>query len=170
MARRVDKSGKAAAPSGAAASPGKPSELEVLHPERHVLIAGRSLVVREYGFVEGLKLRALIQPFLDGLYAVIAAGAGIPSFEQVQSVLAEHPDALVDMMAAAADVEPEWIRTLDDQDGEALLTNWWLANAGFFIRRVLRRANSDKLVAAALGGEGSTTPSSAPVTGARPKR
>lgn len=162
MARRVSTQGKAAPTPGAVGAGAAAAELEILHPNREVKIAGRQLTVREYGFVEGLQVRALAAPFLEGLYQAVGAGSRAPSFDEVQDVLAGHADAVVELIAKAANVEAGWIRTLGDEDGELLMLNWWLANAGFFIRRVLRRATTDRLVAAALVGGGSTTPSSAP--------
>ncbi|MDF5999802.1 hypothetical protein P4050_15915 [Pseudomonas aeruginosa] len=53
-------------------------DLQILHPEREIEVAGRKLTVREYGFVEGLRLRPMIQPLLDDLYA-ISQGAVLPT-------------------------------------------------------------------------------------------
>ena len=60
MARKVVKPEKPAEPGA--------DDLQVLHPERSPIIAGRQVTVREYGFIEGLGLRPLAQPFLDELH------------------------------------------------------------------------------------------------------
>lgn len=169
MARRVSKQGKAAPTPGAAGAGAAADELEILHPHRAVQVAGVSLTVREYGFVEGLQVRALAKPFLEALYQVVGGGNRVPSFDEVQDVLANHDEAVVQLIARSAAVDAAWVRTLGDEDGELLMLNWWMANAGFFIRRVLRRASTDRLVAAALAGDGSTTPSSAPAMDPAPQ-
>lgn len=143
------------------------AELEILHPERTMIIAGRALVVREYGFIEGLRLRPLYKPFADDLYAAFAERA--PDFEQVLDVIARHVEAVTELAAVAADVEAAWVRALSADDGELLLMLWWGANAGFFIRRfgarlAVERAAQEQAGAKASAGANSMPPSSRTTT------
>lgn len=161
MARKVAKQPVAGALSKSASAAAK--ELEVLHPDREVVIAGRGVMVREYGFIEGAKLAPLIKPLTDALHGLIADADAPPGFDAIAFVMAEHIDAVVQLVATAADVEPEWITGLSDQDGDFLMQVWWQTNAHFFIRRVLRKAAQEK-VARRLAGGVSTPPSSAPAT------
>ncbi|MFU4637262.1 hypothetical protein ACM71F_30855, partial [Pseudomonas aeruginosa] len=64
MGRKVERETQPAP----ATDPGA-DDLQILHPERTLEVQGRMVTMREYGFVEGLKLRATMQPFLDDLHA-----------------------------------------------------------------------------------------------------
>lgn len=161
MAEKVSKGKTPAAPKGAAGA----NDLDVLQPDREITIDGRLVTVREYRFWEGLKMRAAAKPFFDGLYALFDQASVAPSFDDVADLLGEHQDAVVSMVAQATGCEPAWIRELDDQDGDALMLTWWMVNAGFFIRRVMRRAAQARFAQGNQpAGPASTTPSSQPGT------
>lgn len=166
MARKVTKAGGApAAPKGAAGV----NDVEILSPDQEITIDGRVVLVREYRFFEGLKLRARARPFFDDLYSLFVLAGPAPSFDDVSDLLGEHEAAVVDMVALSTGCEPEWIRGLDDQDGDTLLVTWWLVNAGFFIRRVMRRAAQERLASASQSaGPASSTLLSQPDTSVPP--
>lgn len=147
----------------AAVVPGA-DDLQVLHPERSATIAGRKVVVREYGFIEGLGLRPKVQPLLDDLYAQISGG-GVPVLEQILVMLGQHHQLIQELVATAADVEPEWVASLNQDDGYILLMMWWGANGPFFVRSVFRRVVAAAAEAAVRAGRTSTPPSSALGTG-----
>lgn len=172
MADKVNRKATKPAPKGAGSvdAPGAAKaaqEVDVLHPEREVAVAGRVLVVREYGFREGMRIRSGAKPFFDALYARCAEGSAAPRFEDIEDVALEHADLVVWMIAQAADAEPAWVAGLDDADGARLMDIWWMANAGFFIRRLLRAAAVAR--ASQPPGRASTPPSSVPATGPHPK-
>lgn len=159
MARKLERKPQEAPATGASASQ---EDLEILHPERPLTVANRPVVVREYGHVEGLRMLAWAKPFTDDLYAVIARGSQPPGVAEMAELLAKHVDLVRDMVAQAADVEPSWVESLSDVDGDLLFMAWWKANAGFFIRRLVARAAAEKLEARLRAGAASTPPSSAP--------
>ena len=162
MARRVDKPGTPkAAPKGAAEG----SELQILSPDGEIVIQGWPITVREYRFFEGAKLQGQRPAFFDGLYKLFDRDSAPPGFEQVEILLGEHEDDVAAMVALACGCEEQWVRELDDLDGNRLMLAWWMANSGFFIRRVLRRAAAARLRA---GVESSTT-SSLPATSEHPQ-
>jgi len=138
-------------------------DLQVLHPERTTTIAGRQVTVREYGFIEGLGLRPLVQPLLDDLHAQLQGG-GVPELEQLLVILGKHHQAIQELVATAADVEPEWVGTLKQDDGYRLLLLWWAVNGPFFVRSVLNRVVAEKAAAAVRAGRTSTPPSPPPGT------
>ena len=137
-------------------TPAAIDELDVLHPERSMIIAGRAVTVREYGFIEGLRLRPVYKAFADELYAVFVDHA--PEFEAVLDIVARHVDAITELCAVAADVEPDWVRSLSSDDGELLLMLWWGANAGFFIHRLGTRLAVARATAQRSAGANSTPP------------
>jgi hypothetical protein len=153
MARRLDKS-KKAAPSGAAAA----SALSVLHPEAQMEIAGRLVEMREYGYIEGLKLQAGCKAFLDELYTLFEQASTPPSIDAVSDVMANHV-LTVQWMAAQAmtrvSEDPQtfvdaikehaaWIGSLGEDAGDVLVSMWWGVNRGFFTRRLQRRLQAEK--------------------------
>lgn len=155
MARKVK------APT-AEADPGA-DDLQVLNPERSAVIAGRAVTVREYGFIEGLRLKAQLQPFLDDLNVRESTGEpiGLPALVEL---FAAHVDSMQPLLAIAADVEPEWIASLGHQDGCQLLGLWWLANSPFCWLNVEIRRQVQKAAAAAHAGQTSMPPSSPQAT------
>ena len=121
-------------------------DLAVLHPERKLEIGGKTITVREYGFLEGLKIQRSSVVLVKAL--VEAQKEGDAPYNTIQSVLSDHADTLVELMAAAADVDPDWIRGLSDADGQLLMGTWWMVNGPFFVRRVAleRRRRADLIV------------------------
>lgn len=159
MARKVTGQQKPAAPKGAAGV----NDLDVLQPDRQVTIGGEIITVREYRFWEGLQVRAKAAPFFHDLFALFDQAGAAPSFDDISDLLGQHQEDTIVLVAQACGKPVEWIRELDDEDGEALLITWWLANAGFFTRRVLRRAAAARMAPANQShsaGPVSTTPSS----------
>lgn len=130
-----------------------PSALAVLHPEIEVLVAHRVVRIREYGYVEGLKLQAAVAPFLDALYALFDAGGEPPSAHDIAELVGEHvvtvqwliAQALTPLdddpaaFAAAVEENARWVGRLGEMDGDRLTTLWWGVNTGFFTRRLQRR-------------------------------
>lgn len=158
MAERVTRRRKPTAAKAAAGA------LEILHPERRLVIGRgkeeRVVTVREYGFVEGLQLRAQYKLFLDALEQAITAAGGSTSLESVEDVFAEHHDRLLPLIATAADLDVAVVQDLADDDGYLLMQTWWVVNSGFFIRRLIRRQAAARLASMASppAGQGSTTP------------
>ena len=152
MAVRVDRNAsKAPAAQAAGADVGATDDLDILHPDRPLKIAGRDITVREYGFVEGQRLAPLLQPFQADLYTLITQGSTPPGYEQVAAVITKHQERVLQLVAASASVEQEWIESLSDLEGELLYVTWWVVNAGFFIRHALRQG--------ALGTVANSSPS-----------
>lgn len=155
MAKRVEKKTPAAEPGA--------DDLEILHPERETTIAGRQLVVREYGFIEGLRLMPLINPLVEDLRAHLEAGQAAGA-EDIHTMLGRHADVVVQLMAVAADVEPEWIDSLEQEAGTALMFWWWTVNGPFYMRCAIDRARAALAVKAQRAGRTSMPPSSQPAT------
>ncbi|WP_325438049.1 DUF6631 family protein [Pseudomonas nitroreducens] len=158
MGKKVERPAKPAPAAKAGAD-----DLQVLNPNRELEIEGRKITVREYGFVEGLGLRPLMQPFLDDLY-VIMKGAGVPELEAVIGVLGKHNDMVVTLMATSANVDESWIRSLPQRPGKLLLYVWWIVNGPFFVGEVTDRLQQERFVAQLKAPAGQTSmPASSPV-------
>jgi hypothetical protein len=133
-------------------------DLGILYPEREAQIGGRAIVMREYGFLEGMKLNALIQPLVDGI-AALALSDQIPDPDALRPLFAENAEAVVKLIAKACDQPEEWVERLDDEAGRALQLLWWGVNNHFFGRRVLQAVLLDGVKASA--GLMSSLPSAA---------
>lgn len=154
MAKKKERNIIQAPPAGAASSAGA-EDLEVMHPEQVLVIGGRSLTVREYGFVEGLQLRSRIKPLLDDLHALMVDHRlGV---EPIRDVLAAHYQLVVELMAIAVDVEVDWIESLGQRDGKRLLMAWWNANGPFWLGEVVDRVVADRAVEAQRQRAGATS-------------
>lgn len=148
-------------------------ELAVLHPENVIEIAGRTVVVREYTYIEGMRLQGGAAAFLDDLYAAFPPAAGAPAAADVNDLLAKHifvvqwliaqaitplNDADADAFFAEVKANAVWVGQLNDVEGDLLSLAWWGVNRGFFTRRLQRRA----LAGPAPAGGPSASPSSTP--------
>lgn len=142
-------------------------DLQVLHPNRTATVAGRSITVREYGFIEGLGLRPLAQPLLDDLHAQVGA-SGVPELDGILVLLGKHSEIVAELVAVAADVEVPWVRGLKQDDGYILLMMWWGANGPFYVRSVFNRILAEKAAEKVRAGLTSIPPSSPGDTAAQP--
>ena len=86
------------------------NDLEILHPEQEVIIAGVRVVIREYGFVEGLKIRTKAKPFIHGLQEILSGGQ--PSLEEILDLLAEHLDLALELVADSVDMPLDWVHSV----------------------------------------------------------
>lgn len=164
MARKIDPNAKAAA---------KPQEgaddLDVLSPDIELELAGRTVTVREYRFIGGLRARAKAKPLIDDLEKFVANGNAVEAgVEDYVELLATH-DALVrELMLDSIDgADADFIDGLSETDGEALLLTWWGVCGRFFVRVVAARLR-DRLLAqarrAVSAGPTSSQPSALPDT------
>lgn len=154
MARKIDKVAPPPAAPAAASN-----ELDVLHPERVVLLARGKLrvVVREYGHIEWLRLLQQAEPLVAAIAAVIGAGRE-PSYEEALAALAQHAEALAPLVAQAADMELAVFDALQPNDGELLLMTWWGCNGRFFVQRALNRVAVARAEASASQAGARSTP------------
>lgn len=153
MARRHPKKKVAAPPD---------DDLDILHPDREIRVGGDTVTVREYRFVEGLRLRSAAAPLVDALVELMQQHANL---DQIYALLAEHEALLLDLIALSIDKPVEFVEGLGGPEGELLMDTWWVVNASFFTRAVQRRilaARAHRLAAATgdLSGETSTERSS----------
>lgn len=159
MAKRIEKPVAKKADTGA-------DDLDILFPDRSVLIAGKKITVREYGFVEGLRVRAAAKPFIDDLSGILKS-SGVPLVEQITGLIERHSDLVVLLVAEAADVDQNFMHSLTDQEGEALLGCWWSVNGPFFLNKAkdrLRAEVVDKQLRKNLVAGQTSLPNSSPTT------
>lgn len=138
-------------------------DLSVMHPDVTLPIGDRNITVREYGLVEGLRVRAQTRAFTAALEQSLATGEGLT--DDVLDLVGEHYDEMRLAIAASTGVEITWIESLGDADADLLLLTWWGVCGPFFLRQILRRFRDRAQRKALLGGPTSTsilpTPTSA---------
>ncbi|HHM6772743.1 TPA: DUF6631 family protein [Pseudomonas aeruginosa] len=146
------------------------NSLEVLLPDRQLTVGGIEVTVRELSFREQLANNYLLAPMADALSAIPAEQLeGLDSINVIYDALALYADSLSELLAISCGQSVEWVDALPAADGEALVLTWWMANSGFFVRRLWR----PRLLARAKGqsqlpGDESSQTSSAPGTPVNP--
>jgi hypothetical protein len=172
MAKKVAKPVEAPAPDTGA------DDLQVLHPDGTVTIDGRTLAIRLYRFVPGMRVRAKSQQLVHDLQAQIESGTALS--EEIMDVLAAHEVLVRELIVDAiegADEEPvrvelaSWVAGLDDTDGEQLMLVWWGVCGPFFLKTIVRRwqqARQLQADMAALHAGPMSMPASPPPATARP--
>lgn len=171
MARKIDSQAAAALPlagaggAAVAAAEEGSDELDVLHPERQVMLGGRRVTVREYGHVEWLRLLPRAAPLVGAIANVLDAGIE-PSYEQALEVMAEHIDGLAPLVCQACDLDGAAFAALAPDAGELLLMTWWGVNGRFFVARAINRVAVARAEHRAWAGARSTPPSSPTATAA----
>lgn len=172
MARKVAKPVEAPAPETGA------DDLAVLHPDATEIIGDRTVTIRAYRFVPGMRVRAKSPQLVRDLQAQIESGTALT--EEITDVLAAHEALVRELMLDAiegADQEPAraewaaWIAGLDDTDGELLLLMWWGVCGPFFLKTIVRRWQQARQLQedlAALSAGPTPTPASSPPAMAHP--
>lgn len=151
--------------SNAPTQPGD-DDLTVMHPDVTIAIGGRDVKVHEYRFIDGLRIRAASHGLVRDLQATIERAELLT--DDVMDVLAKHESVVRGLIAAAADVEPEFIDSLSAADGDKLMTTWWMVNGPFFVRQIIRRMQEAAAVKQTIDGLTSSLASAGPGTASRP--
>jgi len=146
-----------------AASQDGEDDLAILFPDRHVTIAGKAVVMREFRWAEGLRLQALIAPIVQHL-AHLAEQGELMQAAALDALFADHADDLLLLIATACDQPVEWVTALSDRDGSNLRLLWWTVNVPFFATRVRERLQANHLhqLAGPMSSPSSSTPDTTP--------
>ena len=149
-------------------------ELEILAPDADVVVtdpdegAEVTLTLREYRFLEGLRVQPLAAPLIAALTALSASeadGAKAPDPAEIDVLLGEHADLWLELIARASGRDAGWLGRLADEDARAVSGAMWTANGSFFFRRIVEHAAA-KVANKRSPSPGSSTPSPTPDTGA----
>lgn len=139
----------APAPETAAAD-----DLAILHPDRTLVLGGRTIVLREYGFFEGLDVADRASAFISDLVA--ASSDGALRYAQVRRMFGRHRAVIPAIAAQAGDVEVAWLEALPPDELELYLATWFAVNAAFFVREVLAELREAQLREAQLLAAGAS--------------
>lgn len=159
MARRLPPQQQAAAGDTPAAD-----QLAELVPNLPITIAGRDLVIREYGAFEGLEVAAQAAGLVSDMVAI--GRVRELTWSEMRRLIGKHSGEALAIAARSADVEPDWVRGLNRQDLEQFLSAWFGVNVGFFVHEVLAQLQ-DEAVRKALAQAGTkSSPASQPAASA----
>ena len=155
------------APAPAAEDPSAAESGAALLPDATLTIAGRKITVREYGFFEGLEVAGRAAPFIADLVALGRSGS--LRYSAARRLFGKHAEIVVAIAAQAADVEPEWVRSLKPADAETFMATWFAVNGGFFGREVVTELQEERqLRAMASPSTGSSSGSPVPASATSP--
>lgn len=112
------------------------SDAEILFPDETIEVGGKSVTVREFRYVEGLKAAAIARPFLAGLRAFISEREEIDP-ESLDALIGVHSDVWVQLISISTREPIDWLVNLSDEDGLELSMTFWRVNASFFTRRLV---------------------------------
>ena len=147
-------------PAAPASETAAADDLAILHPDRTLVLGGRTIVLREYGFFEGLDVADRASAFIADLIA--ASDDGALRYAQVRRLFGRHRAVIPAIAAQAGDVEVAWLEALPPDDLELYLATWFAVNAAFFVREVLAELREAQLLAAGACAGAISSPDSPP--------
>ena len=159
-------------PAAPASETAAADDLAILHPDRTLVLGGRTIVLREYGFFEGLDVADRAAGFIADLIA--ASDDGALRYAQVRRLFGRHRAVIPAIAAQAGDVDAAWLETLAPDELELYLATWFAVNAAFFVREVLAELRetqlreAQRLAAGASAGAISSPDSPPPATATLP--
>jgi hypothetical protein len=135
-------------------------DLAILHPDRTLVLGGRTIVLREYGFFEGLDVADRAAGFIADLIA--ASDDGALRYAHVRRLFGRHRAVIPSIAAQAGDVDVPWLEALSPDELELYLATWFAVNAAFFVREVLAELREAQLLAAGASAGAISSPDSPP--------
>lgn len=113
------------------------SETENKPADQTVVIGDETITVREFRYREGIEAAALAQPLLNGLRSLFTdAGGQMIEPEALDTLIGQHGEIWLQLIAKASGRDVEWIAALPDHEAFKLHLAFWTANGAFFTRRI----------------------------------
>jgi hypothetical protein len=143
------------------------SDLEILAPDREMMVDDEKITVRELAFGDQLAQAARLSAVADAIKPLLAAGD--LRTDQALDALSKVAEDIVALIAVSTGKTAEWVRSRSGGTGEQLMLLWWQVNQHFFIRRLVLYPLLDEQArkqAAISPGGASSLPLSATATNA----
>ncbi|MFW6077413.1 MAG: DUF6631 family protein [Hyphomicrobiales bacterium] len=112
-------------------------DAEVLFPERTLTVDGEAVTVREFSFLEEMRLAAMAEPLLERLRELSFDDEQSLTSRDLERAFVEHEAVFVELLAVAVDKPADWVRGLTRKNGQALMTTFWSVNHAFFTERMI---------------------------------
>ena len=116
----------------------KNKELEILFPTAEIEVAGEKLEVKEYTLKQQLQYNAKFMPFINALRASLGNDQEDFSLDDLMVCLSANYQNVMELVAISINKPVEFVESLGNQDGEALLIIWWGVNSDFFTRKAVQ--------------------------------
>ncbi len=116
----------------------KNKELEILFPTAEIEVAGEKLEVKEYTLKQQLQHNAKFVPFIASLRATLGNSQEDFSLDDLMVCLSANYQNVMELVAISINKPVEFVESLGNQDGEALLIIWWGVNSDFFTRKAVQ--------------------------------
>ena len=116
----------------------KNKELEILFPTAEIEVAGEKLEVKEYTLKQQLQYNAKFMPFINALRASLGNNQEDFSLDDLMVCLSANYQNVMELVAISINKSVEFVESLGNQDGEALLIIWWGVNSDFFTRKAVQ--------------------------------
>nr|DAR53177.1 MAG TPA: hypothetical protein [Caudoviricetes sp.] len=116
----------------------KNKELEILFPTAEIEVAGEKLEVKEYTLKQQLQYNAKFMPFINALRATLGNSQEDFSLDDLMVCLSANYQNVMELVAISINKPVEFVESLGNQDGEALLIIWWGVNSDFFTRKAVQ--------------------------------
>jgi len=131
-------------------------DLTVMFPDSSVEIAGETIIVSEYPFLQWLELKPLHTDFLNELAELVGYSDGGVEIDDLMEFFEDRFKHVQALIAASIDRPLEFFSSLKSSEVEVLTLTWWNVNKHFFLRSVHRtlrkqnKAQSDGLTSSKL--------------------
>ena len=113
-------------------------DLTVMFPDSTVSIAGESITVSEYPFMQWLQLKPAHLPFLEELAELVGHAAEGVVMDDLMEFFENQFQHVQALLAASTNKPEEFFNGLLAHDIELLMMTWWSVNKHFFLRSVHR--------------------------------
>ena len=113
-------------------------DLTVMFPDSTVSIAGESITVSEYPFMQWLQLKPAHLPFLEQLAELVGHAAEGVVMDDLMEFFENQFQHVQALLAASTNKPEEFFNGLLAHDIELLMMTWWSVNKHFFLRSVHR--------------------------------
>lgn len=130
----------------------KADEINVLLPNREVIIGGETVTVREYSLRDSMVLYPYIDVITTEISELFKTDNDIP-ITAVEPIFAQNYDTLTVLIAHATSTSIEFIDSLNSLDGMKLIDMWWIVNAHFFINAAARKLFQKAAITKQIGGK-----------------
>lgn len=146
-------------------TPEHDESLNILVPDKHLVIGGEAITMRELRFGELMKFGEEIRILADAFSEMPEEQlSGTDGIDQLLTLLVHHQWAVMPMVSACSGKPLAWIESLSLNEGIELMVVWWMANKDFFFQRRARKQLAELQAAQQPAGDTSLPCSSAPAT------
>lgn len=114
------------------------NDLATLMPNREIVLAGETIIVREYSFKDALTIGNDIDQFVT-LIVTEMNGTNKMTIDKADSIIMNHLELVYSLISTSIQKPVSFIESLPYSDGLQLLDWWWVVNSGFFMNAVTRK-------------------------------